>query len=155
MSTQIAVPVPTDVFLGLAQFLREQRSHLDPVDAVAEAIYYWMDNASWKPELLPATSPSSRGYTWRYKDKSLFLPDNTEIRMRYRDQYHYAKVDRDQIMFDGVSVSPSVLANRITGSNRNAWRDLWIKRPTDKEWKLADDLRKEIEKLLRELDEIK
>jgi hypothetical protein len=40
-------------------------------------------------------------------------------------------------------MSPSEFANQVAGgTNRNAWRDLWIKRPHDSEFHLADDLRR-------------
>ncbi|QWF69574.1 hypothetical protein KEF85_09290 [Methylomonas paludis] len=137
MKTYISVPIPTHQFLDLADFLQNNQDPRDPVDMVALAIDYWMDNASWKPELLMATD--GRGYQW----KSLFLPEKTQIRMQYRGTYFYAKVESDAIIYQGKSISPGQLANTITQSNRNAWRDLWIKRPVDHEWKLADDCRRE------------
>jgi hypothetical protein len=48
-------------------------------------------------------------------------------------------------------LSPSALTKRITGSNRNAWRDLWVKRPSDEKWMLADDLRQKEMRALHEL----
>jgi len=138
MKTQIAVPIDTDLFLTLADFLRSNRDPRNPVHVVSEAIEYWLDNASWKPELL--TESSTRGYQW----KSLFLADGTEIRMQYKGAYSYAKVEGDEIIYNGKSISPGSLANTIAGSSRNAWRDLWIKRPDEKEWRLADECRNEV-----------
>jgi hypothetical protein len=85
--------------------------------------------------------PRSRGYTWKHKDCQLFLPGGTEIRMCYKRQYYYAKVEGDRIIFDGKSLSPADLVNAITSTSRNAWHDLWIKRPDDKAWNLANSLR--------------
>ena len=46
-----------------------------------------------------------------------------------------AEVAHEKIMYEGEAFSPSGLANRIaSGTARNAWRDLWIKKPRDKEW---------------------
>lgn len=149
METYISVPIPTKDFLYLVDFLRGQGSNRDPVIAIRGAIDYWIDNASWKQEdLMPEIfTTESRGYLWKYKDTFLFLPHDTEIRMRYKEQYHYAKVEGDEIKFQGQSVSPAVLANTITKrgetlGSRNAWRDLWIKRPGEKGWTLADESRK-------------
>jgi hypothetical protein len=144
MSTHVSVPVPTADFLKLVDFLREQGSERDPVETVAYAIDYWIENARRKREgLLPETVRSeSRGFTWKNKDSSVFLPHGTEVRMRYKDQNYYAKVVDDDIVYEGKPVSPASLANTITNSSRNAWRDLWIKRPVDKSWVLADDLRR-------------
>lgn len=135
METQISVPVQTQQFLALVDFLQSNGDGRDPVHVIADAIDYWMDNASWKPELLQQSA--ARGYQW----KSLFLPEGTEVRMQYKGQYHYAKVIGDQLIYEGKPISPGSLANTITGTSRNAWRDLWLKRPNDPEWRLADDCR--------------
>lgn len=135
MESQVSVPLPTKLFLELAGFLKAKGDSRDPVVAVVDAIDHWMDNADWKPELLRQSC--GRGYQW----KSLFLPDGTEVRMQYKGQYRYAKVEGDQLLFEGELTTPGSLANTIAGSSRNAWRDLWVKRPNDAEWRLADDLR--------------
>ncbi|OWR05741.1 hypothetical protein CDO81_04640 [Roseateles puraquae] len=129
--------MPTELFLGLAAFLKSQGDSRDPVVAVSDAVDYWMDNASWKPELLRPAPTSNSGYQW----KSLFLPDGTEVRMQYKGDWHYAKVEGDKLMYEGEPITPGRLANTITQTSRNAWRDLWIKRPADAEWRLADDCR--------------
>lgn len=139
MNSQISVPIPTGQFLDLVAFLREEGDVRDPVEVVSFAIQYFLDNASWKQDDLLVTQ-DSRGYQW----KNLFLPRGTQVRMQYKGQYFYAKVEGDQLLYDGAPTSPSALANKITSSSRNAWRDLWIKRPQDKEWKLAADLRQEL-----------
>jgi len=135
MKTQISVPVATEQFIELIDFLRDKGDMRDPVLAVADAIDYWMMNADFKPELL--RQAAGRGYQW----KGLFLPDSTELRMQYKGEYHYARVDGDQLLYQGEATTPASLANTVAGSSRNAWRDLWIKRPADVEWHLADDLR--------------
>ncbi len=135
MKTQISIPVATEQFLELVEFLRSNSDPRDPVIVITDAIDYWMSNASWKPELL--SQSSSRGYQW----KNLFLQDGSEIRMQYKGAYSYATIEGDALVYNGKPISPSTLANTIAGSSRNAWRDLWIKRPGDIEWSLADDLR--------------
>lgn len=137
MKSQISVPISTQQFLDLAGFLNNNGDARDPSLAIADAIDYWMDNASWKPELLRQSV--ARGYQW----KSLFLPDGTEVRMQYKGQYHYAKVEGDQLVYEGAPTTPGSLANTIASSSRNAWRDLWVKRPADAEWRLADECRSE------------
>jgi hypothetical protein len=151
MESKISVQVPTQQFIDLVAFLRDRKDPRDPVAVISTAIDYWLDNADWKPELLARVRDDSRGYRW----KRLFLPHGTEIRMQYKGRYYYARVDGDEIVYDGQPTSPGNLANTIAGGSRNAWRDLWVKRPDDKVWKLADDCRREIdtsaEKLLHEL----
>ena len=137
METQVSIPLPTRQFLDLAEFLKAQGDARDPVLAVQDAIDYWLDNASWKPDLLRQAPASNLGYQW----KSLFLPDSTEVRMQYKSDWYYAKVEGDKLVYEGATITPGRLANTIAGSSRNAWRDLWIKRPADSEWLLADDCR--------------
>lgn len=156
METYISVPIPTKDFLYLIDFLNEQGSNRDPVIAIRNAIDYWIDNARWKQEdLMPEIfSTESHGYTWKYKNTFLYLPHDTEIRMRYKEQYHYAKVEGDEIKYQGQSVSPAVLANTITKrgeilGSRNAWKDLWIKQPGEKLWTLADESRKKFEQPIK------
>lgn len=153
MDTQISIPLPTAQFLSLADFLRDNGDRRDPVDVVAMAVEYWIDNASWKPELLKPIPSVGRGYQW----KTLFLPDGTEIRMQYKGVYYYANVVGDKILYDGRSVSPATFANTVAQSSRNAWRDLWVRLAPDREWRLADECRSDslarpsAEELLREI----
>ncbi|SET06225.1 hypothetical protein SAMN05216412_10314 [Nitrosospira multiformis] len=137
MKSCISIPIQTDQFLELANFLQSNNDPRDPVEVVSTAIQYWLDNADWKPELLEEVSSTIRGYQW----KNLFLPQGTQIRMQYKDTYFYAGVEDDKIVYHGKPISPGSLANTIAGTSRNAWRDLWIKRPEDKEWKRADECR--------------
>ena len=140
----ISVPIPARLFLKLAEFLRDQGSDRDPVKAVADAVDYWIDNASWKQkDLMPEIFDQQKGYRW----KALFLPHGTIVRMKYKGEFHYAKVDGDRITFKGQSVSPSEFANGVTGTSRNAWRDIEIRRPGDETWHLADNLRPRLEDL--------
>ena len=135
MST-IAVPISSRTFLDLADFLNEKRSSLDPVDVVETAISYWIDNADWKPELLGSPDQQT-GYSW----KSLFLPSGTNLRIKINGEYVYAKVEGDRIVYNGQSVSPNQFALKAAGCARDAWRDVWIRRPTDRDYAVADSFR--------------
>ncbi len=151
MNTCVSIPIPTDKFLELVKFLQGNGDPRDPVEMVENSIQYWLDNASWKPELLREVPRNTRGYQW----KNLFLSHETQIRMQYKGTYFYAVVENDNIIYDGNPISPGSLANTIAGTSRNAWQDLWIKRPEDKEWKLADELRRfneRVEQITREID---
>jgi hypothetical protein len=154
MKSHVSVQIPTEQFLELADFLRENGDPRDPVDMVSTAIEYWLLHADCDPNLLCEVKVDDRGYQW----KDLFLPHGTQIRMQYKGKFHYAKVEGDDIFYEGKSISPGSLANTIAGTSRNAWRDLWIKRPEDKVWKLASECRHEVkeflEKAWRELEEL-
>ncbi|WP_461520923.1 hypothetical protein [Porticoccus sp.] len=147
--TTISVPVDTDKFIKLVDFLRSKGSDRDPVATISLAIDYWMDNADWKAEeLLPEVFEIEKGYMW----KEVFLPHGTSLRMRYKNQYHYAVVKADSFLYDGVDMSPAQFANTVTKSSRNAWRDLEVKRPQDRDWVPADKLRGESQKKQIDLD---
>lgn len=150
MST-INVPIDTGLFIELVDFLRENGSDRDPVDTVSLAINYWIDNASWKKEdLMPEIFDVEKGYLW----KELFLPHGTAVRMRYKNQYYYAVIKGDEFIYDNESISPSLFANKVTASSRNAWRDLELKRPKDRHWMPAERLRKEAKSNRVDLDKI-
>lgn len=142
--SKISVPITTEQFLRIADFLREVDSSRDPVWAVAFAIDYWLDNASWKdlddlvPE--PPPPPASDGYVW----KQLVLPPGTELRMTYDRDVHHARVEGDYLVFNGKRTSPNAMVKAIANNTtRNAWRDLFVKRPTDRKFRMADELRRE------------
>jgi len=139
-NSTVCTPISTNSFLKLAHFLKEQGSDRDPLEVIETAIEYWMNNASWKREdLMPETlvGDDARGYTW----KSVFLPTGTMVRIKYDGSFIYAKVEGHYLMFNGERVSPNQFAMKVTGTARDAWRDLWIKRPRDADYRLADDLR--------------
>lgn len=140
MDSVICLPIPTHQFLALAQFLKSSGNDKDPVLLISEAIDYWMNNAGCKQDMLmpEVLKNADKGYHW----KDLFLPNGTSIRMKYKGDFYYAAVQGDNIIYESQNVSPSEFANTVTESNRNAWNDIWIKRPDDNEWVFADKLRK-------------
>lgn len=135
-TSTVAVPVSTETFLALYEFLKGAGADLDPVEAVERSIDYWIDNAAWKPELSERRA-ASRAYRW----KEVSLPDGTEVRMKYRGEYHHARIDGDTFVARGKRSSPSQFARAVTNTSRNAWRDLEVKRPHDRAWVLAANLR--------------
>jgi hypothetical protein len=65
--------------------------------------------------------------------------------MTYKGATYHASIEGDNFVYEGRSISPSEFANTVAGGTaRNAWRDLWIKRPSDHDFRMADDLRREI-----------
>ena len=80
------------------------------------------------------------GYQWN----ALFLPNGTKIRMTYKGKDSYAEIRHERLHWREETLSPSQFAARIAdGTNRNAWRDLYIQFPGDGSWKLADSLRRQ------------
>lgn len=74
--------------------------------------------------------------------KELSLPPGTEVRMQYAGSHHFARVKAGKIEDAEGRYSPSEWASKIAnGTSRNAWRDLWFKRPTESTWIPAESLR--------------
>ena len=58
--------------------------------------------------------------------------------------HNYARVEGDRIVHQGCAVSPNQFAQSFARSTRNAWTDLFVRRPGDKQFKLACQLRHEL-----------
>lgn len=87
--------------------------------------------------LLKYGSPS-KGYYWL----NVHLPNSTSLKISYKGRDHFAEVRHQQIYYDNKPCSPSQYASRVAdNTSRNAWRDIWIKRPSDHDWQFANNLR--------------
>lgn len=76
--------------------------------------------------------------------EALFLPNNTEIRTKYFGEFKIAKIESQSITWEGETYpSFAQLANAMRGGTmNNAWRELQIKRPSDRTWMPAQSLRR-------------
>lgn len=105
----------------------------------SEAYYDYRERQTGSEDFFAEFGDPKGGYHWA----PLFLPNGTLIRMEYKKEISQAAVRNNKIDFNGKSYSPSELASIVAkGTNRNAWRDLLIKRPGDTDWCLADELRR-------------
>ncbi len=137
----VCVPVPTSALAAVANYLQSAQSETSVSEFFCMAADYYQQSIEDKPEDLGRLLKRSvRGYMW----KDLNLPAGTQARMKYKGSWHYAAVDGDDFMVDGQPMSPSQFANTVTSSSRNAWRDVYIKRPADSGWTLADTLRRNV-----------
>jgi hypothetical protein len=110
-------------------------------DEWSEAYTLWKESEEPADELRRQFGDPSKGVHWT----PLFLPNGTKIEMPYGGKNHDAEIRHEKIYLGSEEIpSPSLLASRIAGgTSRNAWRDLRIKRPSDIEYTLADDLRRD------------
>lgn len=119
------------IYIDLAYALQRSGDIRQPEEIVAFAVKQWMAERLGKP--------GGRGYQW----KDLFLPDGTDLRLRYKGVDYHAKVDGDRLMYAGSAVSPREWCMTITGCPRNAWRDVWIRRSVNEYWTRASAWRKD------------
>ncbi len=133
MNALLTPTVPPHLVAELAVHLRNSGSDLSVMQAVTAAIRAWITAHTPQPSPPPADPETTRGYQW----KTLFLPSGTELRMSTRSATYHARVEGDDIIFQGRRVSPRGLTLAISGEGRNAWRDLWLKFPGERYWKQA------------------
>jgi hypothetical protein len=122
-------------FAERCDYLRAASRTPAATEVLVHALRHWM--AAEQEATVAAC-----GYQW----KSLFLPDTSRVRMHVGGQRFYAAVVGDQLMFEGHPVSPRQMTLAIAGEGRNAWRDLWICMPGEKNWTPAARLRRALEK---------
>lgn len=121
----LSVQVPTGLYVDVVTRLRRSGDLRSPTDVVAIALKNWLRSSPGKP---------GGGYQW----KDVLLPDGTELRMRYRGACHYAAVKGDQVVYCGETVTPRGWVLMVTGTVRNPWRDIWIRRTPREVWTRAD-----------------
>lgn len=153
MSGTVNVSLDADLY---AEFILRTRRSVDVAGWVNKIVAAFLDRTRDDPEIWsPADRPMNgidkneeefrrkygdpqRGYQWH----PIFLPNGTQVRMTYKQQPHYAELRHEKIIYEDKPLTPSELARKIAGNtNRNAWRDLWVKFPNSSTWTLADALR--------------
>lgn len=73
-----------------------------------------------------------------------FLPNGTELRAKYKDNYYYAEIAGERLLLEGETyASASAAARAVTGNNVNGLNFWDVKRPGDVDWKRLMTLPKE------------
>ncbi len=129
----VAISIPAALYQAIAQRFP------DRVGTVIENVT-WDFLERTKGDFSEAEKSRGKGIFW----ESLFLPSDTELRVRHFGQYKYAKLEGETLNYNGkVYPSISKMANAMRGNtNINAWKYVQIKRPTDATWILALRLRR-------------
>ena len=135
MKSTLTLQLDSALMVRLNRQLNRREGNVYAGEAIAIAIAFWLDAAA--PDPGSAAPAAARGYQW----KSVFLPHGTELRSWSYGEHNYARVEGDQIIHEGRSVSPNQFAQAFARSTRNAWTDLFIRRPGDKKYTLACRLR--------------
>lgn len=138
MESTVSLPVDSHTLSRLIAHLRQSNSGpRDVAEVIVMAIDSWI--AAREIGQLGADTDGVRGYQW----KSLFLPEGTVLRSWSYGEHNYARVEGDRIIHRGRPVSPNQFAQSFARTTRNAWTDLFIRRPGDQRFHLADCLRRE------------
>jgi hypothetical protein len=70
------------------------------------------------------------------------FPPGTRFRAETKGESHDAVVNAEgDLIWNGRAVTPATFANRASGTTRNAWLFLMVRRPGDPDFALADKLR--------------
>lgn len=139
MEKTVFVPVSSAAYNALV--VRCNDTQADVLAALNAAISEYLDRTKPAPvtEPTPAVAEEVKGFQWG----PVMLPNGTEIKMTYDGKDHAAVVAKEKVRYKNRYYTPSRFASLIAAkTSRNAWRDLWIKRPGDDSFRLADDIRK-------------
>lgn len=149
----VSVAVPQSLY---NEFIIRKRADVDVSLIIAKQAYNFLertlgDDIIWSEEHAEEVAdeealarrekygPATKGLYW----KSLFLPNGTRVRMTYGGVDHFAEIRHERLMDDDESFSPSQWASHVAGgTNRNAWRDLFVKTPGTVDWELAATARR-------------
>jgi hypothetical protein len=132
LNSFVAVPLPIELYAEFA------RRYPGGVSSVMEQVSWdFLDRTAVDFEAEPR---GSNGVHW----ESLFLPEGTEVRTKYFNEYKVATIQNKEIVWEGETYpSMSQLAKSMRGdTSNNAWKVLEVKRPSDAKWQLADFFRK-------------
>jgi len=111
--------------------LRKANDCRQPEEIIAMLVRNWLQDRRG--------TPFAKGYQW----KDLFLPHGTELRLRFKGKDYYATIQGDKLMYGGGHMTPREWCRVVTGTVRNPWRDIWIRRNSHEYWLHAWQWRKD------------
>lgn len=154
MTDSIFIPFPKELY---DLIIIRSGGRMDPVTLAADQVWGFVECNSgeprfWTEEGLEAFAKefgsdesfqlgdTSKGYQWQ----RVFLPNGTQLRMTYKGRNAYAQVQHEEVVSEGTSYSPSQWVSKVAdNTSRNAWRDIWVRFPGERDWKLSDELRQQ------------
>lgn len=138
MDTTDALPIQSSLVQRLQAHLMRRGGAPDLQHALSAAIELWLAEQS---QLRIGSDPASvRGYQW----KSVFLPEGTLLCTRSYGEDQYARIVGRELIFRGRAMSPNRFAHWAGRGTRNAWNDIYVRRPQDKFYIPASRLRAQV-----------
>ena len=152
----VSIPFPTDLYklivVRSGGKLDPARLAVDQVEGFIQANHddasFWTDEGleAFAEENAPAAvaldyGDPARGHFW----SPLTLPNGTELRMRYKHKSQYARIAHEMVVWENKKFGSISQWVRSVAENtsRNAWHDVWIKRPGEKDFQYSDAVRRE------------
>jgi hypothetical protein len=149
--TQLSVPIDANL---VTQIVLRSRGRHDVAALVNNVIRDFLDRTlgdanTWSEEHAEeAADLELRDRLHEYGDPTKFyrwqhlrLPNGSQLRARPYGKTKVAEVKRQQLVFEGVAMSPSRFASAAwNNTSRSAPRDLEVKRPGDSDWLPAHQL---------------
>jgi hypothetical protein len=137
------ISVDLDVFKALTA--RIQAEGQDHNDALRELLHLDSPLEAERPSIAfePINALARAVYAGQFYSRGLVLPDETELRARYKGVQHLATIrDGRWLSEDGKEYSsPSAAASAITETTVNGWRFWEGRLPGDKGWRRLDIIR--------------
>lgn len=128
-----------DISGWIESILEDYLERTQDEDGWSEEYYSYVSGKKWDRTKLDEFGDPNKGYNWT----PIFIPNGSEISMEYKRQKHTAVVKHEKIHYKDKIYTPSELARAIANhTSRNAWRDLFIRKPGETKWLLADQLRR-------------
>ena len=124
LDTFVAVPLSNELY---AEFARRFPGGVSSV--IEQVAQDFLDRTA---EDFEARDAKTQGVYW----EALFLPEGTQIRTKYFNEFKVAEVVGTEIVWEGeVYPSMSRLASAMRGdTSNNAWKVLELKRSIDPKW---------------------
>lgn len=152
----ISIPFPQALY---DKIILRSGGRLDPVQLAIDQVEQFIertqgDDIHWTREGIAAFAREAGargfidigdpkgGHMW----KPVFLPNGSRLRMNYKSKSYHAQVRREAIHNDDAEFDSISQWVRWVASNteRNAWHDVWIKRPGDADYIYSDKLRSDL-----------
>ncbi len=132
MKNTTYVPLKNDLLLRLIERYKENY----PV-AIDDVIEEFLERTAEDHEAVIGAREG--GYIWDQME----LPEGTQLRTRFLDQWHTATLRKGRFYFRNKAYkSPAKVCNAMRGNKTtNAWMMLQIKRPQDIEFRKAEKFR--------------
>ena len=157
----VMIPIPRELYSDLVRF---SDGGIDPAYLAQSQIMNWIENfsfddevwgeryddaaAKYAPHLLEERERRIAEITSDYRSKNkpldwgpISVPAGSEVRMSHKRETHYAVIQNGRISDADGEFTPNEWAAKVTGTARNAWRDLWFKEPSGSSWSSAESLR--------------